>query len=120
MHEESILYKKGFIPTRYDKDDLEGILNNSHFDFISIDGPIGSYSKKSYNRMDLIPFLPQILSDDFVIIVDDYDRYGERNMVEEIEAILRKNGIKYASMSFLGENDVYVIASEKRKYLVTV
>lgn len=41
-------------------------------------------------------------------------------MVKEIKGKLKKSNMDYASMTFLGESDVHVIASGKMKFLVTI
>lgn len=79
------------------------------FDFISIDGPFGL---SKHSRRDILEFLPDCLSDTFVIIVDDVDRVGEKNTVVEIEKILIKNNIKYDSTLIEGATSCRVIASK--------
>ena len=76
----------------------------------------GGYS----SRRDIFEFLPGILEDDFVIVIDDYDRIGEQNTVKEIEGILNAKGISYASGIYLGLSNICVITAECNKFLCTL
>lgn len=49
------------------------------FDVISIDAPIGT--DLEYSRRDVLELLPDILEKDFVILMDDANRQGERNTI---------------------------------------
>jgi hypothetical protein len=70
---------------------FESVVIGKKFDLFSIDGPWGS---DEYSRIDMIRYIPEILCEDFVIMVDDYER--------------------------LGEKDIYVITSEKWKFLISL
>ena len=43
------------------------------FDFIAIDAPLGG-DMKEYSRIDVLRMLPDILSENFVIMIDDCNR----------------------------------------------
>lgn len=92
---------------------------NKTFDFISIDAPFGGQAKK-YARVDVLNIIPECLEDRFVIMVDDYNRSGEKEMVKEMCKILDENGIQYSCGLYSGAKDCYLIASEKYKFLCSM
>lgn len=91
---------------------------NIKYDLILIDGPLGSEGR--YSRMDILEYLPECLNDSFAIIIDDYNRSGERGLAREIEACLKKHGIEYAKGIYLGEREAFVICSENYSFLATM
>ena len=92
--DDSVLAFKNF------KESLQGV----KFDFISIDAPLGA-NAKIYSRVDILEILPDCLDDNFIIVIDDYNRKGEKNTVNEIEQILRKNNISYVVGVYCGEKN---------------
>lgn len=73
-----------------------------------------------YFRVDVIEHMPSILQKDFVILVDDFERAGEKNMVRLLKDKLDENGIPYAEAKYSGLKDIYVIVSEKWRFLTTM
>ncbi len=118
--EERNSFKNGYVPTHYKKKSFGKIIHDKKFDFISIDGPFGEDNRKAYNRIDILPYIPYCLSENFVIVIDDYERYGEQKMVRLLREKLRSNHVEYSEMTFCGENDVHVIASHGWKYLCSM
>ncbi len=94
-------------------------LENKKFDFISIDAPFGG-NAKIYARVDVLKILPQCLSENFIIVIDDYNRKGEKNMVVEMEQILQENSIKYNKGVYAGEKECLVIVSPNNKFLISM
>lgn len=90
---------------------------NIKFDFICVDGPCGS---DSVSRIDIIKLLPQCLEETFVILLDDFNRQGEKNTAKVICGILQNNGIKHALGSYYGQVGVGVIVSENLKFLCSL
>ena len=73
--------------------EAESLLSGRRFQLILVDGPT-NYRRGDefvrYSRSGLIPHLPSILDDSFVIVIDDTDNYGylltARSMRESITA----------------------------------
>lgn len=86
------------------------------FDFISIDAPLGSEAIV-YARVDILDLLPDVLADSFIIIMDDFNRQGEKNTVAVLEEILQKNEIAYEKGIYSGKKDCIVICSKNLKYV---
>ena len=67
---------------------FEDRFKEEKFDLISIDGPFG-YDMKELARIDALRILPNALAPSFTIMVDDYNRKGEQNMVKLIKGRFR-------------------------------
>lgn len=89
------------------------------FDFISIDAPLGAKAIV-YARVDILDLLPDILADSFIIIIDDFNRKGEKNTVAILEEILQENGILYVKGVYAGKKDCIVICSEDLKFVCSM
>lgn len=96
------------------------VLASRKFDFISIDGPYGTSEEGGYSRIDIVNHLPECLAKSFCIIVDDYERWGEKNTVTCIKAILKNGGIDYAEAVYKGNQDMYILVSTDLKFLCTL
>lgn len=94
-------------------------LKGQKFDFISIDAPLGA-NAKIYARVDVLEILPECLEKDFVMVIDDYNRKGEKNTVNEIERILKEHNISYCKGIYYGEKECMVISSEKLKFVCSM
>lgn len=91
-------------------------LGDKKFDLIMIDGPYG-YRSPEFSRTDILGILPGCLKEDFVIVMDDYDRDGEKWTCKAIQLILRDASIPYSWGIYSGEKDAAVITSENLKFL---
>ena len=89
-------------------------------DLVLVDGPFGGRSERS--RRDIIAYLPQLLSKDFVIMVDDCDRKGEQNLLQEIKDILGRNHIEYVFGLYKSGGDCHagVIVCKKWRFFATM
>ncbi len=61
--------------------DISDIVANETYDVISIDGPWGS---EGIFRVDILPYIPKCLKKSWCILIDDYERDGEKNLVCEL------------------------------------
>lgn len=89
------------------------------FDFISIDAPLGG-DMKQYARIDVLGLLPECLSEDFVIMIDDYERSGETHTLAEMERRLNECGIPYKRGRYSGKKDCALISAEHMGFLTTM
>ena len=92
---------------------------NEKFDFISIDAPFG-LDMKQYSRIDVLKILPDCLADDFIIMIDDTDRSGERQTVKEMIAKLENSGISYKTGKYAGNKECIIICSENLKFVCSM
>ena len=103
---------KGSTGMSYDKfSDVTGI---EKYELILIDGPFGSEGE--FSRVDILSIVPNCLADNFVIMVDDTERRGEKNMCNELCKILKKKNIDYVSSDYGGVKNFMVIASKSRRF----
>ena len=106
--------EKTIFNTKYNAyEDLKSVIKNK-YSVISIDAPIGC---PHHSRRDIIDLLPDILEQSFVIIMDDYDRTGEKETIEEIGNTLNKYNIEFVQSTYSGLKDVCIITSKNYKFL---
>ena len=89
------------------------------FQLISIDGPYG-YNDPIFARIDILEIIPQCLSEDFCILIDDYNRTGERKMANALLAKLKENGIKFETAVYEAEKQMAMVTSESWSFLRTL
>ncbi|CAM3645967.1 hypothetical protein FLGE108171_08010 [Flavobacterium gelidilacus] len=88
---------------------------NSNFDLYIIDGPFGS---PNYSRFDIYNLAEKLTNqDDFIIIMDDYHRIGERQTTDELLSMFEAKNIKIYLAVYKGLKSVMIIATEKYKYI---
>ncbi len=96
---------------------LNSILQGKKYTLISVDGPWGG---ENISRTDLIEFIPDILEDDWVILLDDCQRRGEKRMIELLTSKLNSFEIIYESAVYPGEKDAFIITSSNYKFLTSM
>lgn len=94
-------------------------VGNKKYDFICIDAPFGGGAKK-YARIDILDLIPDCLCDDFIILLDDYNRKGEQNTGELIKEKLEECGIAYEFGKYQGKKATCVFTSQSHKFLTTL
>ncbi len=99
--------------------DFKARFSDRKYDLICVDSPFGGKAKK-YARIDILKILPDCLEDSFVILVDDYNRAGEKEMVKKLETLLEEAGIKFAKEIYSGEKQLAVITSENWSFLCSL
>jgi len=93
-------------------------LSRNKYDLYLVDGPTGG---GALSRFDLMVLLQErSKEDDFVIVVDNYERKGERRMVELVLKDLRRRGFKISTAVYSGSNDQFVIATTKFQYATSL
>lgn len=85
------------------------------YDLIIIDGPISKDFK--YPRSNIVELIPQNLAEDFIIILDDTNRDGEKNTARLIRKAFKDAGIKYYETTRFGIKGQFIFASESRKFV---
>ncbi|MBE6901521.1 MAG: hypothetical protein E7478_03520 [Ruminococcaceae bacterium] len=89
------------------------------FDLIIVDAPYSADMKK-FARVDVLSIIPQCLCDDFVIIIDDAHRIGEKHTIEEIERVLKAAKIDHKIGRYHGDKECDVICSRSLSFLATL
>jgi len=101
---------KGYKTNQYKE--LPAVITEK-FDLYIVDGPFGS---KNYSRYDIV-YLAERLNagDEFIIIMDDYQRNGEIETTNDLEALFKSKGITVYQKAYRGNKSLMVIATEKYK-----
>lgn len=111
---EKTIYK-GFETLSY-KDNCKE-LKNSKFDFILVDGPFGS---DHYSRSQILHIVPYCLNKSFCILIDDAERKGEQETINELSRIFNDNHINYCYASFCSTKSIALFCSTNFQFLTTV
>jgi len=83
------------------------------FDLYIIDGPFGSFH---YSRYDIVELAKEFkINDEFIIIIDDYQRKGEKETVQKLFELFKKKSIPIYSGEYSGNKSVKVLATRKFK-----
>jgi len=93
-------------------------LKNALYDFIIVDGPFGS---GHYSRSQIIEMAKTSLAEKFVIFIDDTERNGEKETIQEIRKVFTDKNINYCIKEYNGEkNNHTVICSVGLKFLTSL
>ncbi len=95
------------------------VFSGKKFDLISIDGPLGG-DMPDYARIDVLKMLPDILSDNFMILMDDSQRPGEMHTLEKMKQVLTENRIAFAFSDYTGAKKMTIICSESLRFLTSM
>ena len=115
------IYQLDLTPFEYNNthnekyENLESIVLTKTYDLIIIDGPYGF--DRLYPRTNVLDLIPNNLSSDFVIILDDSERDGETNTANLIFEKLDANGIKYYTSYKTALKTQLIITSEKFSFV---
>lgn len=111
------------IKKKYNERDFNGYENiestiTSTFDLYVIDGPFGS---PNYSRFDIFTLAERLNNEDeFMIIMDDYDRHGEKETVDELLKMFKNKEMNVFTVVYSGVKSISIIATEKYRYVTTL
>lgn len=98
-------------------ENIENIVK-SKFDLYIIDGPFGS---PNYSRFDIYALAEKLdAADEFIIIMDDYDRKGEQETTDELLKMFEDKGVITYAAIYKGLKSVKVICTAKYKYVTSL
>ncbi|MGM8362776.1 hypothetical protein ACSV4D_12760 [Flavobacterium sp. ARAG 55.4] len=84
------------------------------FDLYIVDGPFGS---ARFSRYDIIALVEQFeRHDEFVILLDDTNRIGEQDTLNEIINVLKLKNIPFYIGNYHGNKSLAVVCTEKYEY----
>ncbi|GHU58977.1 hypothetical protein FACS1894133_4760 [Clostridia bacterium] len=108
-------------PDCYAYDDFGSVALGRKFDLILIDAPFGhSASAGAAVRTDILPFVPDCLAENFVIIVDDFERAGEQAMFGKLMAKLDGAGVAHTESLYQGSKDTVLMTTPGQAFLCTM
>ena len=97
--------------------DIPKIFHNKSYDLILIDGPFGS---EHYSRSQAIGLCKDNLKEPFCIIVDDTERLGEIETVEEIKKVLSLKSIDFAETTYSSIKSHTLLCSKELAFLTSL
>lgn len=97
---------------------LDLLIQDKVYDLILVDGPIGSERFSKTQILDLIPL--HICKDHFCVIIDDFNRVGEKDTCNELEKVLAINNIEFHSGEYKGIKSSRLYASNDLEFLTTL
>lgn len=87
------------------------------YDLYVIDGPKGL---PTYSRFDICEIANTFKTDDqFIIIMDDYQRKGEQETISKLKLVLNNNGIKFYTKVFKGSKSQMLLVTERYKFAIS-
>lgn len=117
------IHRNDIIRTEYEGEpyyyykDFSCVVKGKKYGLISLDGPWGG---TNLSRADIVEHIPDCLEENFVILVDDWERRGEKQMTDRIENALKKANVEYAMGIYSGENDMLLICSKQLEFLTSL
>ena len=97
---------------------LSDVIQDKKFDFYLIDGPFGS---THYSRLDCLLCFNNISGlDQFIILLDDTQRKGEKETLNELKTRFDKKEMEYYSRSYSGVKSFTIIVSRDFRYILSL
>ncbi len=97
---------------------LDAITKDRIYDFVIIDGPWGSEKNSRSQMVDIVT--NNIDPDNFVIILDDYNRKGERQTFRKAREVLRKAGKDPVVGTYQGCKTTAIMCSGNYRFLCSL
>lgn len=88
-------------------------LPTGRFDFVLVDGPEAWDSERAYDRTGFLTWVPEVLDNEFVIVIDDTSRKGERALVEGLERALADRNVPPSRREIVGANSQTILATQR-------
>lgn len=89
---------------------------SGRFDLVLVDGPQAWHSDNRYNRLGVLDWIPDILAEHFVLVVDDASRPGEQALVRTAERRLRASRPEVISREVIGGNSQALLATPRYRF----
>lgn len=122
LNSKSKIIKLNIISEKFQNQTIQtydNLLNiiKPNYDLYLIDGPNGL---PNYSRFDICKIAENFNKDDqFIIIMDDYQRPGEKETIEVLKSILSRKNIMYNFKIFKGNKAQFLLVTEKYKFAMT-
>lgn len=96
---------------------LDELCRDEKYDLIVVDGPYGS---EHFSRSQLIDLAKENLAERFCIILDDYERRGEQETIEELKKVLDSKQIPYSVAVYEASKTHCLLCSKDLEFLTTL
>lgn len=97
--------------------DVDSIFANRKFDFVIVDAPPGS---PHFSRPQIIKIAQDYLKDEFCIIIDDYNRSGEKETVQELVELFARMKVPVLKKVYKGSKEHCLICSAHLRFLTSL
>lgn len=88
------------------------------YDLYIIDGPFGT---PKYSRYDIVNLASKFNSmSRFIILMDDYDRNGEKQTAQELVKMFKSKDIEVYTKEYIGNKSVFLIATKQYKHIMSL
>lgn len=84
-------------------------IKDTKYDFVIVDGPWGSDQYSRYQIVDVVE--NDLLCKEFILVIDDFERPGEKQTVRKLKEALDRKNIRYAVETYSGERATLVICT---------
>ncbi len=91
---------------------------NQKFDLVVIDGPINL--DKRYARIDVLSILENNLSENFIIMIDDYNAKSIKNTMQEVMNTLDILKVDYVYGVYTGQKSHLLLTTPQNIFLTTL
>ncbi len=82
-------------------------------DLLLVDGPPAWSRSHRFDRLGILAWLPDVLADEFIIVVDDASRAGERWLVSELQRRLEEAGRRTPHHDVVGWSSQTIFATPR-------
>lgn len=96
---------------------IETLFGDEKFDLILVDAPFGS---EHYSRSQILKLISNNLSPSFCVIVDDVDRQGEIETIEELKNKFDSINVKYLDVYYKASKKHYLVCDVSNKFLTSL
>ncbi len=83
------------------------------FDLLLVDGPPAWNIRTRFNRLGVLRWLPEVLSPENVVVVDDSNRRGEKVLVTELQDLLCSVGYQAEAREVVGATSATLVATRR-------
>jgi len=97
-------------------------MNNNKFDFIIVDGPFSNdMEDNELSRYNIIEIVDNdLIDDDFVIIIDDFNRVTEKNTFNLLLELMNGKKIEYKYNLYEGVKSQVIISSLSYSFITSI
>ena len=98
------------------------IVKDNKFDLIIINGPQGFFScaedvSMECSKTNILDLIDNNLNDEFIVIMNDYNRVGEKNTVEKVKKLLNNNNKMFHTYNVGGLTEQFIICTVQNKFI---
>ncbi|MFA4928242.1 MAG: hypothetical protein WC558_06980 [Patulibacter sp.] len=86
------------------------------FDLLLVDGPQAWNAANRFNRLGVLDWTPDVLAEEFVVVIDDSARPGEHRLAGEMERVIRASGRSVHRRDVVGANSQTLLVSDAYRF----